>query len=156
VNIPESITQTSPKPIPKQQEPTRLRRVWAFTKAAGPIVASVAALAISILALLEQRSVDVNQAATSQRQEAESVSFLAKNAPTGYDELAVVENLGKTSAHSPILLVLIGTANSKGQQTLHDVYLILSDIPACDDRYHSGVAHQTEPDNRLTELPSFT
>jgi hypothetical protein len=102
----------------------------------GPVVASIAAIAISILALLEQRSVDVGQAVASQRQEAEQVSFLQETSPTGSDDLVVVANLGTGPAHFPILLVLIGSdvspGNSKETKTeLVDVHLNLNDIPAC-------------------------
>lgn len=136
INIPESAVLPTAPSAPSK--PKRHTRIWAFLKVAGPVIASAAAIVISVLALREQSSADQAQqranaaaAAASQRQEAEQVSYL-ENYTTKPPFISVlVENLSSTPITDVTFQIEI-TAHltSKGFVT-KGYNLLLSSIPAC-------------------------
>jgi hypothetical protein len=141
VNIRESPGPTAPAPVHEQPKPTGGSRIWIIARTTGPIVASVLAIVISILAYTEQRSADQFQTADSQQQEAAEVSAIqiGNTFVSGYSSnvSAKVENLGTNTIINPTLAVGVGAFNgakiNNGSQgdVLAAVYLILPDIPAC-------------------------
>jgi hypothetical protein len=144
VNIPAP-AQPTQAPAPKPPKPTGWRRFWIFVKIAGPALAAVAALVISILTLVEQESADRTQgqadaaaASASQRQQAAQVSYLdIRSMGPPINISLLVENLGTIPAYSPSFSFTIsGGFEAPGSREIDYVKaqtfnIGFSDIPAC-------------------------
>jgi hypothetical protein len=132
INIPEtpahSVAAPSAEDLPQGRP---WNRILAASKVAGPIIASAAAIIISIFSLLEQNQVYVAMATASQRQEAERVSFVQEPSTNPRSSTPVLlENLGTLPVDTVSLYVVVETYN-KLAENFYDWNLPLLDIPAC-------------------------
>lgn len=129
VNIPEA-------PAPSVQEPakrTLRNRIWAISKVAAPVIASAAAIVISVLSLHEQRQTDIAAATAEQRQEAEGVTYVQEPGSSSGSSIPVlVENLSNAPAVAPTLYIEADTLGpATGGPESATFNLRLADIPAC-------------------------
>lgn len=120
INIPDH--PAAPSPTATASKPSGRARAWAILKIAGPTVASITALVISVLALLGQMSANRKQqqadtaaqqanaaaSAASQRQAAGQVSFLQGASSYSPFTSLLVENRGVTPIYNVTFQVQAG------------------------------------------------
>ena len=135
--LPHMIAAQSVPPRPPQPpKPFGWGRVWAIAKVAGPTLTATAALVISLLALVEQRTVDQGQEqanaateAASQRQAASRVSFLQEGDNATPSILVV--NLGSTPIYNALIKITLDRADTKNQNVSQTLFAWVGAIPAC-------------------------
>jgi hypothetical protein len=140
INVPSPTVVVAPAPAaPKPPSPSFTARLWYIAKTLGPAIVAVAALVISLAALLNQRTAnnvqreaDQAAAAANQRQWAERVSFIESSKQAGPYVTVEVQN----SSTSPVTNVALtvdafAAAGPAGRNAFFHVTLLIGNIPAC-------------------------
>ena len=135
INVPEL---PAPNDAPQTAVRPKLRgwaRVWAIAKVAGPVGASIAAIAISLAALLsqnsansEQRKVDQAAATLNRTQQAALVSFIEDPSGEGFFHTITIENTSASSING-VLFEVQGSKLSSHQSLT--VWISLGTVPSC-------------------------
>jgi hypothetical protein len=121
-------------PVRSDQEPARRtpwNRIWAVTKVAGPVIASIAALVISLLSLYEQRQADSAAAAASQLQEAARISYVQQYESSTADVPVLIDNFSAAPVAMSFLDIETTKVSAATGDTIVSFALRLGPIPAC-------------------------